>query len=107
MNDLTLFDAPPEYVGRYRRTDPATSAAAAAGISGRTEQMILMWFRDERWGGGIADDELCELMNLVGRYHPPTVKSARSRLSRAGLLVDSGLRRPSNRGRQQIVWRLP
>ena len=50
---------------------------------------------------GFTDDELCSYLNV--RY-PPTVKSARSRLSRAGYLRDSGVRRDSARGRPSIVW---
>ena len=84
-----------------RRTDPDTSHAAAASITpGRTERMILSLLYPALI---LTDDEICE---LLGSLHPPTVKSARSRLTKAGLLVDTGERRPSNRGRDQIVWRL-
>ena len=51
----------------------------------------------------MTDDELCD--RLIGHY-PPTVKTARSRLSKAGVLVDSGERRMSNHNRPSIVWRL-
>jgi hypothetical protein len=53
--------------------------------------------------GGLTDDEIAARLPAC---HAPTVKSARSRLTAAGLLVDSGERRPSSRGRQMIVWRL-
>lgn len=93
-------------VGRARASDPSTSHEAAVVISGRTELLILDAFGDPRQGITMTDDQLADWLSLAAHTHPPTVKSARSRLSRAGLLVDSGERRPSNRGRQQIVWRL-
>lgn len=94
----TLFDAP---AGRVRRTDPQTSVDAARSITpGRTEKRILVQFRYA--SSTFTDDELCD--KVLG--YAPTIKSARSRLSNAGLLVDSGRRRKSNRGRDQIVWRL-
>ena len=98
-----------------RMTDPDTSVAAAASITpGRTEAAILDGFRRQRAvvariGGdeadeGYTDDEL--VAQMAPEHYSPTVKSARSRLSNAGLLVDSGTRRPSSRGREMIVWRL-
>lgn len=92
--------------GRARFTDPPTSKKAAAGISGRTERRILELFNDGTIPRhyGANDDELAALLPL---YHPPTCKSARSRLSRAGLLIDSGLVRPSNRGKDSTVWKVP
>ena len=99
MNQLTLgVDEP-----RSRRADPDTSRDAAQSITpGRTEARILQVFR---WAGrGLTADE------LVGRFeaeaHDATIKTALSRVAKAGLLVDSGERRLSNRHRQQIVWRL-
>jgi hypothetical protein len=63
--------------------------------------MILDLFHRERCG--MTDDEIAARLPTC---YPPTVKSARSRLSGQGLLVDSGVRRPSVRGRDQIVWKL-
>ena len=92
---------------RARRRDPQTSRDAAASITpGRTEALILALFPLVTTvpRAGFTDDQFAAM--LPGHYSP-TVKTARSRLSKAGLLVDSGVRRPSNRGRLQIVWRLP
>ena len=89
--------------------DPSTSDAAAASITpGRTERQIIAAFKNHRamTGEGLCDDELARVLQFTHLLHGPTVKSARSRLTKAGLLVDSGLRRPSSRGRDQIVWRL-
>lgn len=94
---------------RSRRTDGETSRAAAASITpGRTEARILAAFVQvpdrHMLHGGFTDDELADALST---FYAPTVKTARSRLSKAGLLVDSGLMRRSNRGREMTVWRLP
>lgn len=100
----TLFASDPH--GLTRMTDPATSLAAARSITpGRTEGLILDVFEhapDVWLRGGLTDDELAA---LLPQCHAPTVKSARSRLSNLGVLVDSGQTRPSLRGRASIVWR--
>jgi hypothetical protein len=95
-----------ETVVLARFTDPDTSQAAAASITpGRTERLVLHAFRVHAYDRdcGMNDDELVAYCPAL---HGPTAKSARSRLAKAGLLVDSGVRRKSNRGRDQIVWRL-
>lgn len=86
-------------VPRTRRADPATSVEAAASIpAGAVEARILEAFGQFGW---LTDDELAA---QLPDSHPPTVKSARSRLAKAGCLYDTGTTRPSNRGRSQIVW---
>lgn len=83
-----------------RLFDPDTSQAAAASVnSAAAEAAILEQFDLFAY---LTDDELCAVLDDA---YPPTVKSARSRLTKAGLLTDTGLRRPSNRGRQMIVWK--
>lgn len=100
MTQDTLFDTVPH--PRARATDTQTALEAARSITpGRTERLILDEFH--RCRHGYTDDELAARMPTC---HPPTVKTARSRLSGMGLLVDSGECRPSTRGRAQIVWRL-
>lgn len=105
----TLFDAPLHT--RVRVSDPQTALDAARSITpGRTERLILDLFHRERCA--MTDDEIAA---RLPQCHPPTVKTARSRLSATEdahgnpidpLLVDSGERRPSLRGRDQIAWRL-
>lgn len=102
---LALFVEP-----RARRTDPDTSRAAAQAQTGGVEAVILSTFAyaAHLWGrerGGLTDDDLAGI--LAKDFYGPTVKTARSRLSKRGLLIDSGARRKSARGRDQIVWRLP
>lgn len=82
-----------------RRTDPPTSWASAHSITpGRTEAAILALFAP---GVGMTDDEIA---HALAPMHGATVKTARSRITNAGLLVDSGTTRPSDRGRPMIVW---
>lgn len=93
---MNLFDPDSGYV-RWR--DPDTSHAAALSVNAaHVEGMILDVFS----GLALTDDELCA---RLPHLHAPTVKTARSRLTHRAVLIDTGLRRPSNRGRAQIVWR--
>ena len=95
VHPLSLFD------GAARTTDPETSHAAARKITGGVEAAI----RDEFATidiGNLTDDELCDRMR---GWHPPTVKSARSRLAKKGWLEDSGVRRASDTGSTMICWR--
>lgn len=88
---------------RVRHDSPDTARDAAEAVShtaARQETRIM-----ERFAmfGAMTDDELAA---RSPQWHPPTIKTARSRLSKRGLLVDTGERRPSQRGRDQIVWAL-
>lgn len=86
-----------------RATNPGTSWAAAKSLTrGRTEQAILDLFTHD--GVELTDDEITTRLPAM---YPPTVKSARSRLTNAGLLADADVRRRSSRGRLMIVWRRP
>lgn len=98
MQQLAIFSEP-----RARRTDPDTSFDAARDMPkpGGLEHAILRAFSVV---GPMSDDELCEL--LGEDVYAPTAKTCRSRLVKRGLLVPTSERRPSWRGRDQIVWRL-
>jgi hypothetical protein len=87
--------------GAVRLFDPDTSYAAAQAIGNGVENAVYRVFC--RHGYWLTDDELA--FQLDG-FYAPTVKSARSRLAKRGLLVDSGKRRLSDRGQKMIVWRL-
>jgi hypothetical protein len=95
MTDQLVFFASPT----ARRIDPATSHEAAAAMPplGRLERAILACFAD----GAKTDEEVCE---LLPECFPPTVKTCRSRLTKRGLLVPTGARRPSSRGHDMQVW---
>lgn len=104
MNQPDLFSVAPERPvedvhGLARTTDPITSRMAARTITGRTENEILALFVEH---GPMTADEVCE------RYpkYPPTIKTALSRLVGHELIEDSGILRPSGRGRASIVWAL-
>ena len=88
--------------GRVRRTDPETSRRAAARQgTGATEAILRVAFGADRT---FTDDELAA---VLPEFLAATVKTARSRLTKAGKLVDSGSKRPGlNTGSLQIVWRL-
>lgn len=94
--EMTLFDLSPH--PRHRHTDPETSINAARSAD-NVEHLIRAIFHG---GGNYTDDELCA---ALPDHYPPSVKTARSRLSGRGLLVDTGARRPSLRGREMIVWK--
>lgn len=80
-----------------RSTDGATSREAAASVNGAAvEARILLAF--ERWGP-MTDDELVATCDGYG----PTLKTARSRLTKAGCLVRAGLG-TSDRGRAMTRW---
>lgn len=105
---LALFDGQPSrnrYVEpsgpRARRHDPDTSVAAAAAVGVTAAGLQLEILEAFVAHGALTDDELA---GYLPHRHAPTVKTARSRLSGLGELVDTGWRRPSLRGRAQIVW---
>lgn len=90
-------------VGRAlaRASDPDTSKQAAAKQWGGIPAAIMELF-DTFDIGALTDDDIAERLSWA---HGPTVKSARSRLTKAGLLTDSGVRRASLTGSEMICWR--
>lgn len=98
MTEPTLFDVPS--VARSRRRDPITSVQAGQSVNaGAVEARILAMFE---WRLTMTDDQLVAAMV---DSHPPTVKSARSRLSKAGRLVAAGVG-VSARGKSMTRWKL-
>lgn len=81
-------------------TAPTTSVIAARDDRSGTEGRILAAFAAF---GALTDDELCE---RLADLYPPTVKTARSRLTNRHRLADTGVTRLSRRNRPQIVWHL-
>lgn len=108
---LTILDHPaltarPQRRPRARRNDPSTSHAAAAGAehaASGVESAIVDVFALAVAADGFTDDELCARLPDL---YAPTVKTARSRLTKRHVLVAAGVTRPSARGREQLVWRL-
>lgn len=93
---LELFNAP-----KARSTDPETSKAAAESVEAWVQDDALLCKFAKH--GPLNDDELAA---VCPSWYPPTLKSSRSRLSKRGLLVPTGEKRPSNRGKPMQVWRL-
>jgi len=86
----------------WRSTDPPTSIEAAPPREAR-EALEAEILDAHSAVPDLTDDELCDWLS---HRHAPSVKTARSRLSKAGVLSDTGRTRPSNRGRPQVVWTL-
>jgi hypothetical protein len=92
---LDLFNEP-----KARASDPATARVAAAQVNpGPTETAILTVLVAN---GPMTDDEICERLPTL---YSATVKTARSRLSKRGLLVPAGSRL-SCRQREMTVWKV-
>lgn len=90
---LELWNGP-----KARGTDPVTSHAAAALVDpGPTERAILAVVRAH---GPSTDDDIC---SYLPGLNPPTVKTARSRLSKTGALVPCG-EGVSLRQRRMTKW---
>lgn len=90
---------------RARRSDPATSHAAARSVAdtGTIRARILEIIRTE---GPLTDEELLELFE---RRHPATaspsgIRTRRKELVDMGYLEDSGQRATTKAGRQTAIW---
>lgn len=91
-----------------RRSDPATSKAAAASVVnlGRTRDQIL-WLL--RMYGPLTDEQIAErhdMQVLKPKASPSGLRSRRSELVRLGFIEDSGKTAPTSSGRQSTIWRL-
>jgi hypothetical protein len=100
MTELTLFDtspvqgsdvylrergARPVQVARVnlgaRLNDPQTSVEAAKQLTGKVDRAVLFHFRCT--GRTFTDDQLCA---ELPEHYAASIKSARSRLTKSGLL---------------------
>ena len=88
---------------RARNTDPQTSHDAAASVTGQTEtQRHLL---------ELLANEPATDMDLIERWPaewgpatPSGLRTRRSELTEAELVIDTGERRPSPSGRLCVVW---
>lgn len=93
---------------RVRDTDPDTSQAAADSMTGAalTAQastvLATLADLDRRRGVGATAYELH--VELDGRYQQSVIARRLTDLRDAGLVVDTGRRRPGSSNRQLIVW---
>ena len=100
---LDLWKARPSDVPtgpRVRRTDPDTSREAAAPDRARDRDRAYAAL--SRAVDGLTDFELAA---AIGRQQTSAGKR-RGELRDAGLVVDSGVRRPAPSGSSAIVWRV-
>lgn len=96
LMDSTLFD----YVAA-RRTDPATSHAAAKSIKHRVSevrQAVLLYALDRPQG--FTDWEMCSHFG----NHSATYRTRRSELTDRGEIVPTLERRATPSGRTAVVW---
>ena len=90
-----------------RATDPDTSLEAGRKAwqdRGRLQQRVVLALSD----GPMTDSEIVERIERVTqrRVHPGSVSKRRGELRDEGVVVDTGVRRMSPFGREQIVWQL-
>jgi len=106
--DAAAFDP----IAHTRRTDPDTSAAAAWAITDATEVQRRVLAIHKTHPAGLTDEEL---IAAYTRTYAPSARSLESRssprkrrsdLAHAGVLVDSGERRPLTSGRNGVVWKV-
>jgi len=99
-------------VAHTRRTDPDTSAAAAWAITDATEVQRRVLSIHKTHPAGLTDEELIAAYTCT---YAPSARSLESRssprkrrsdLAHAGVLVDSGERRPLTSGRNGVVWKV-
>ena len=84
----------------FRRNAPDTSIQAAESIDvNRLEGMVLKAIRNAGSNGMTQ----AELLATFRDYSYSSITARPSALKRKGLVVDSGLRRPSASGRNQMV----
>jgi hypothetical protein len=99
-----VWDAP-----RYRATDPATSAYAAASIEDLPERRRSVYGVLAEYGP-LTDEALAEVYGgladegLVPPQSPSGLRTRRSELVRSDLVVDSGERGETSTGRAAVVW---
>lgn len=91
-----------------RSSDPSTSHAAARSVGDlRASQRAV--YEVLSGAGDLTDEELADVYPSVVPNLPQSpsgLRTRRSELHAAGLVIDSGERRPTDAGRMSIVWRI-
>lgn len=83
--------------GRNPQVTSVKAAATALPASGTRRRQVY----DHLLHTPSTDDEVCETLHLLAN----TVRPRRGELVEAGLVVDSGIVRPSAAGNDAIVWK--
>jgi hypothetical protein len=91
-----------------RRTDPATSHAAAVSIlDTRRAQNEVLSLYPPKVVGGLTDEAMIRRARRYGiRQSESGLRTRRSELVTKGLIEDSGRRETIESGRKAIVWRV-
>lgn len=99
----SLFDAPPD-TGTHRRSDPATSVAAAASVDVPARQAEVLDAL-ETLGGKATVSEVVDCLAWRGVHveHGPTSRRITD-LVAAGWVEPTSEIRPGRTGRPQTVW---
>lgn len=99
-----LDEGPGPLFAHARRTDPATSRAAAASLSAATltrlEDLVLRACRDAG-ESGLTTIELADRLGIDRVTVSPRIRP----LVEKGLLADSGARRKGPSGKSSVAWR--
>ncbi len=86
----------------YRKGDPATSRAAAISVLDTLPaiQQAVYAYAYAQGFHGFTDDEMMQHFQSTRS----TYRTRRAELTRAGLIVDTGLTRTLPTGRKAIIW---
>ena len=100
MHQRNLFDQPEPAPPCQKHSE--TSRAAAEQIEPRaaTLRRAVLDFLRARGAQGATDEEGMTALAMAGNTYRPR----RIECFQAGLIVDSGLTRPTRSGRQAVVW---
>jgi hypothetical protein len=96
MTQLDISFAPPA-----QNTDTSRAAAKAIQPCAQTLRWQVLGAIKRSLEYGCTDEEIQTQLGMAGSTERPR----RTELVSAGLVVDSGLTRPTASGRQAIVWR--
>lgn len=98
LEQIGLFDRPRYVAGSSTSQEAARSVRSG---SATLRAKVLAYLRDRR--DGATDDEVQRALGM----NPSTQRPRRIELCEAGLVVDSGKRRPTLSGRSATVWFVP
>ncbi len=91
---------PPEAAPAVRGSDTSEAAAeAVAPRTGKLRELVLYYIR-RQGPRGATDPEIAEGLGMLS----DTARARRCELRDRGLIVDSGERRDTPRGRSAVVW---
>lgn len=99
LNDL--FENPANWLRRARRTDPATSHAAADSIASKRtalQEDVLLFALNHP--AGFTDEMLSDFFGCRGS----TYRTRRAELTAKGVIVPTGRRARLKSGRNAVLW---